>query len=262
MRHLTRLTAVTALAVLLLFALSSQLPAAPVDPLLAAFQATGAGRLDVVRYSGIGATFVAGQGAGDATGWTRAPFHRYDANVDLTTGVVQVRLTPVPAGDVVTASSRSDATREVEAPAGADAATGTQAGTVPRVWLTPHGFLKAARAHEARVASGPRETAIVFEHERHRVAGFLNDRYQVDRVQVWAVEDGGPVNAGGDTRTGASAPSREARIEVRYRDYEPMPGGGAFPRHIIETRHGQPMLDLWVWAASGVPARVRLTPGL
>jgi hypothetical protein len=256
MRHLTRLTAVTALAVVLLLAVSSQLPAERVDPLRAAFLATGAGRLDAVRYSGIGATYT-GEGAGAA--WTRTPFHRYDADVNLATGVVRQHLAPVPDGDTVTVAPPAGSAWDAraagtgnDADAGAARASGgdIDGDAVPRAWLTPHGFLKAARAYDAHITPGVRETAIAFERGRYRVAGVLNERYQVDRVQVWALADG-------DARGGAAP---RPRVDVRFSDYEPMAGTGTFPRHITEAREGRPVLDLWVWAARGVPSRLRLTP--
>jgi hypothetical protein len=227
MYRLTRLTAVTALAGGLLFMLSAQLPAEPVDPLRAAFMAIGASRLDSVRYSGIGATFAADPAESAAAPWVRQPFHRYDAEVSLATDTVRVSVTPVPEGRSVTAAA------PLQALAGPVSAVvdGAMAGSgaVPRAWLSPHGFLKAARAHAARVTARPRETEVAFTYGRHRVIGFLNDRYQVDRVQT-------------------------SGVEFRYRDYEPMPGRGAFPRHITETHGGRLTLDLWVWAATAVPA--------
>ncbi len=245
MHRLTRLTAATALAVGLLFALSAHVPAEPVDPLRAAFFAIGAGRVDAVRYSGIGATFAADPERPATAPWTRTPFHRYDAEADYLSASLRVRVTPVPDGHAVTAPApRPEAgTRVVDGPApGEDA--------VPRAWLTPHGFLKAARAHQARVTSGAHETEIAFEYRGRRVVGFLNDRYQVDRVQT---------SVAGGRSAGARA-GDDAGVEIRFRDYEPMPGMGAFPRHITETRGGRLTLDLWVWAAAAVPASALAAP--
>lgn len=243
MPRLTRLTAGTALAAGLLFALSAQVPAEPVDPLRAAFLAIGAARVEVVRYSGIGATFAAEPTRPADAPWVRTPFHRYDAEVDYRSSTVRVRVTPVPAGQTVTVPSPGPGAVRVD---GASAG----AGPIPRAWLTPHGFLKAARAHQAVVTHGARETEVAFEYRGRRVVGFLNDRYQVDRVQASVV---------GERRT-ATQSADDAEVEIRYRDYEPMPGAGAFPRHVTETRGGRLTLDLWVWAAASVKSAVVRTP--
>lgn len=242
MHRLTRLTAAAALAAGWLFALSAQVPAEPVDPLRAAFFATGAARVDAVRYSGIGATFAAGPATPAGTPWVRLPFHRYDAEADYLSSTLRVRVTPVPAGQTVMVPAPGPGAVSLDSePAGAN--------PIPRAWLTPHGFLKAARAHHARVTAGARETEVAFEFGGHSIVGVLNDRYQVDRVQTWAPgrRDGRAGSGAGDAVDGDAA-----GVEIRFRDYEPMPGVGAFPRHITETRGGRLTLDLWVWAAAAV----------
>jgi hypothetical protein len=237
MLRVTRLAAVMLPVVGLLLLLTAQLPAEPIDPLRLAVMSSGAGGIHAVRFSGVGTLFAAAPASAPGASLIRMPLQRYDAEVDYPSATMREHLTRVPSPDPATGISI--------APAPADVVVTGRDGMedlVPQAWLTPHGFLKAARRHRARVRRLDRETEVSFEYRGQRIVGYLDQRYQVDRVQTWERGAGGtPV-----------------LVETRYRDYEPMWGGGRFPRHIIRTHDGQPTLDVWVWAArANPPARAQ-----
>ena len=101
-----------------------------------------------------------------------------------------------------------------------------------QIWLTPHGFLKAAMANDATVSRVPGGTEVTFTvGGKYRFTGLIDAKNHVAHVRSWL-----------DNPVLGDMP-----IEVLYRDYESF-GGTAFPTHIIQSQGGYPSLELWVYA--------------
>ena len=99
---------------------------------------------------------------------------------------------------------------------------------------SPQGFVNAARAANASVRAVPRGAEVSFTKDGHTVIGLLNERHEVDRVQMWVDGQG----------------HGDSMVETLFRDYEKTPSGILFPRHITRSQAGRPALDVWVSAVS------------
>ncbi|HEY6507309.1 MAG TPA: hypothetical protein VIY56_04800 [Vicinamibacterales bacterium] len=201
MRLMSRLVSVSAVATCWLVVLTAQLPAqqAP-DPVRAAFRALGASHVRSLRFTGFGATYAVGQPQWPQQRWARVPLPDYVADVDYAAPAMRVQ--PPGATD-----------------------------PLQQVWVTPHGFLKAASANRATTRTVPLGTEVSFSVDGHRYVGILDRQNRVERVHTWV---GGPQPGAG-------------LVETFYRDYE-RHGAVMFPRHITQYQGGFPVLDLWVAA--------------
>jgi hypothetical protein len=101
-------------------------------------------------------------------------------------------------------------------------------------WMTPQGFLKAARAANAAVREVPLGIELSFTWGGRTVVGVINPRNEVDRVQTW-VDDKG---------------RGDQMVETLFRDYEKTASGVWFPTHITQSRGRYPSLDVWLSAAA------------
>jgi glyoxylase-like metal-dependent hydrolase (beta-lactamase superfamily II) len=102
------------------------------------------------------------------------------------------------------------------------------------IWITPHGFLRAAAAKNASVAAktvaGKKYQVVSFVGDNHaKVNGYINEQNLVERVETWI---DAPVL--GDTL-----------YEVTYSDYKDV-GGTRFPQHIVQKQGDHPIYDLTV----------------
>jgi glyoxylase-like metal-dependent hydrolase (beta-lactamase superfamily II) len=99
-----------------------------------------------------------------------------------------------------------------------------------QIWMTPHGFLKAAAANSMTSVRGNATRAVSFiALGKYTVTGTINERNFVDRVET-RIDN----TLLGDMLVGATYSD--------YRDY----GGVKFPTRIVQRQGGQPTLDLTV----------------
>jgi glyoxylase-like metal-dependent hydrolase (beta-lactamase superfamily II) len=113
-------------------------------------------------------------------------------------------------------------------------ALGATAGRLHQLWVTPHGVIKAAMAHNATVQTqtegGKKMTSISFAVPGTLKAKVLvNERNLVEKVESWSAN---PVL--GDMLT-----------ETTYTEYKDF-GGVQFPTKIAQKQGGFPTLDLTV----------------
>jgi hypothetical protein len=105
-----------------------------------------------------------------------------------------------------------------------------------QIWLTPHGFLKAAAENhataEAGEESGAKVTILTFMLGKNKIIGAIDSRNLVTTVKTWI-----PNPVLGDMP-----------VETAYRDYKDF-NGVKFPTHILEKQGGFPTLDLVVTSA-------------
>jgi len=98
------------------------------------------------------------------------------------------------------------------------------------IWMTPHGFLKAAAANKATLSTaGGRRTLSFQALGKYTVTGTLNDQNLVERVET-RVDN----TILGDMLVEA--------VYTGYRDYN----GVKFPTRIVERQGGHPTLDITV----------------
>jgi glyoxylase-like metal-dependent hydrolase (beta-lactamase superfamily II) len=212
------------------------------DVVKAAADAMGAATLQSIQYSGAGSAFLAGQAASPGGPWPRFELAKYVASVDYAAPAMreesvrrdveypprgggagpfnpatgQGGMRPIP-GDVIQNLLRDGR---------------TEAGRM-QIWMTPHGFLKAAAANNALVtparADGRTVHVVSFLVGTRTLTGYINDQHLVERVETRAAH---PIL--GDMVVEA--------IFSSYKDF----GGVKFPTRIVQRQGGHPTLDVTV----------------
>jgi glyoxylase-like metal-dependent hydrolase (beta-lactamase superfamily II) len=107
-----------------------------------------------------------------------------------------------------------------------------------QIWLTPHGFLKAAMENNATAKKGAMGTEISFETGKFKVVGTIDAHNMVTKTETWIAN---PVLGDMPVVTTFSS----------YKDFN----GVKFPTMILQKQGGQPVLDLAV-------SSVKPNPGL
>jgi glyoxylase-like metal-dependent hydrolase (beta-lactamase superfamily II) len=191
-----------------------------------AVAAMGTGTLRTVQYSATGFLFVFGQSASPGAPWPRFAAKTYTREIDFDAPASRVQLvrTSLDArGGGGTGLPIVDQRQtQVIAPG---AAWAQQVD----IWLTPHGFLKAAVANDATVRAGSPRIVTFTAQNKYRVNGYINDQNLVERVETWLEHP-----ALGDMP-----------IEVAYSGYRSV-AGVMFPTRIVQSQGGFPVLDITV----------------
>jgi glyoxylase-like metal-dependent hydrolase (beta-lactamase superfamily II) len=102
------------------------------------------------------------------------------------------------------------------------------------IWMTPHGFLRAAGARtstvEAKTLGGKKYDVVTFTGDNNaKVNGYINAQNMVERVETWIDN---PFLG-------------DMLFEAIYSDYKDA-GGAQFPMHIVQKQGGYPIFDLQV----------------
>ena len=101
-----------------------------------------------------------------------------------------------------------------------------------QIWLTPHGFLRAAVANKATtkaLANGETEVTFTLQN-KYKFVGVLNARNEVEKVTTWT-----------DSPVLGDMP-----IEVTYSNYQKTDADTWFPLRIVQRTGGQVSFELWV----------------
>jgi hypothetical protein len=152
-----------------------------------ASHAIGADALQSVQYSATGFDFAFGQAPNPSTPWPKFIEKSYPRAIDFETPasrVDRVRLqgeNPPRGGGgqpLVGEQSQSQTTL---------VSSGTPWAQEVEIWITPHGFLRAAAKKDAiaapRSVNGRNYTVVTFTGNNHaKVNGYINDRNEVERV--------------------------------------------------------------------------------
>jgi glyoxylase-like metal-dependent hydrolase (beta-lactamase superfamily II) len=107
-----------------------------------------------------------------------------------------------------------------------------------QIWLTPHGFLKAAMENNATAKKGATGTEVSFETGKFKVIGTIDARNMVVKTETWV-----PNPVLGDMPVVSTF--------TGYKDFS----GVKFPTMIVQKQGGQPVLELAV-------SSVKPNPGL
>lgn len=225
------------------------------NAIVAAVTMLGAADLQTLKYSGSGAIYAAGQGAGPAPAGLRVTLRRYEAAVDYPASAMQVDLAwdvgaPAPAGGSPVAASEQRQIHGVNGstawdipfappPSAAGRVTLVPQAPLPNaaalaerrqgIWTTPHGFLKAALANQPALQPAGTGTEVSFFSGPRRYVGFINSRHQVERVRTWV----------------AHPTLGDLLIDITYTGYERF-GGIMFPTRISQRQGAHPALELAV----------------
>ena len=107
-----------------------------------------------------------------------------------------------------------------------------------QIWLTPHGFLKAALENNATMKKGSMGTLVEFQTGKYKVTGTLDSQNMVTKTETWLPN---PVLGDMPVETTFSG----------YKDFN----GVKFPTTIVQQQGGSPTLELTVTS-------VNVNPGL
>lgn len=209
-----------------------------------AAKTTGTENLQSIQYSGTGSTFGFGQAVAPGDAWPRFKITKYTASINYVTPAMREELARIDdekpprgggAGPYNPATSQGGI-RPIpfgEQQQVRQLTARTEPGLIQIWMMTPHGFLKAAAARNARGASatirGRTTHTVVFEVGEHTVTGTINDRNLVERVETRLDN-----NVLGDML-----------VEATYSDYKDF-AGVKFPTRIVLRQGGFPTLDLSV----------------
>lgn len=210
----------------------------------AAAAAMGATSLQSIEYSGTGLTFPLGQAPGPGKPWPRFKVIKYVAAVNFNAPAMREELVRTEIDDPprgggagpYNAATGQGGIRPI--PFGPQTQTQlrdarNEVGLL-QIWMTPHGFLKAAGANGATIgvttgATKAGRALSVTVLGKYTLTGTINERNLVDRVETRI-----PNPVLGDML-----------VEWVYSDYADH-GGVKFPARIVQRQGGYPTLDLTV----------------
>jgi glyoxylase-like metal-dependent hydrolase (beta-lactamase superfamily II) len=219
----------------------------------AAASALGANGQRSIQYSGYGSDFMFGQGYDGSYPWPRFNLPAITVAIDFTTPALrderrraQAENPPLGGGFqplvgeqrqiwLLSGDYAWDQVGAAVAPAAAERDMRSAVeGRSTQIWMTPHGFIKAAQAGAAttrvETVRGARKTIVsVTTPGKVTLEGTLNDQNLVERVETWI----------------ANPMLGDMKIEAIYGDYKDF-GGVKFPTHIVQRSGSYPVLDIAV----------------
>ena len=238
----------TAVAVAASIALVSAGCSKPAGTLEAAEETLGAANVRSIEYSGTGKWFQFGQAPSPTLPWPPFDVSSFKAAISYDTPSARVemvrkqtpespRVRPVPVEQRPTQLVSGASAWNLAVPAGAPSGSGPVPQPQPaaveertmEIWVTPQGFLKAARANNATSEAANGGSTVTFTAAGRKYVGSINAQNHVEKVQTWVDT---PVL--GDTM-----------VETTYSDYRNF-GGVMFPGRVVRTQGGHPVLDITV----------------
>ena len=197
-----------------------------------ASKAIGVDSLKTVQYSATGLDFALGQAPNPSSPWPKFINKSYTRAINFETPaskVDRVRLQgenpPRGGGQQPIVGEQPQSQTIIVTPE-------TPWVQQLEIWMTPHGFLRAAAKRnatlEARTVGGKKYNVVSFTGDnKAKVSGYINAQNQVERVETLI-----------DNAFFGDMP-----FEAVYSDYKDV-GGAQFPMHIIVRQGGYPTFDL------------------
>jgi glyoxylase-like metal-dependent hydrolase (beta-lactamase superfamily II) len=201
------------------------------------------GDVKSIQFSGTGHLSQLGQAFAPGTAWPETNVTSYTKTIDYTSKSAKEELTRVEQNPPIKGGSRPFAgeDKQVNLVSGQYAWDQPGSAAVPQValaderqlqiWLTPHGFLKAAMENNAAATKGPAGTTVSFTSGKFKVNGTIDAQNMV-------------------TRTATRLPNPvlgDMLVETTYSGYEDY-NGVKFPSTIVQKQGGFPTFDLKVTA--------------
>ena len=207
-------------------------------------QATGASRVNTLRYAGTGTGGTFGQAYVPGNTWPRINLPAYARWVDYPNAALRedsVRTRAEPTGGGALPLMGTGEQRVSAWVRGTQAwnVTGTNAAAAPvaldgrihDVWTTPHGVIRAAMRHGATMhTEGPLSVVTFAEPGRYRATAWIDGAGMVQRVDSVM-----PHPMTGDTV-----------VSTTYSGWRDWGNGIKFPARIVQTMGGAPVLDIMV----------------
>jgi glyoxylase-like metal-dependent hydrolase (beta-lactamase superfamily II) len=224
---------------LVLAGLCAQLIAAPSAQdaravIATASRAIGVAELKSVEYSATGFDFALGQAPNPSSPWPKFIEKSYTRAIDFETPASKVDRVRMQGENPPHGGGQQPIVGEQPASQTIVVNAGTPWVQQLELWMTPHGFLRAASARsatlEAKTVAGKRFNVITFVGDnKAKVNGYIDDQNLVERVETWI----------------DNAFLGDMSFEAIYSEYKPV-GGAQFPMPLVQKQGGYPIFDLRV----------------
>ncbi len=196
--------------------------------------AMGADNLKTIEYSGSGADFALGQAGNPNEPWPRFIDKSYTRAIAFEVPASRVDRIRLQGENPPRGGGNQPLRGEQPQSQTIIVTANTPWVQQLEIWMTPHGFLKAAAANGATVKSqtvgGKNYNVLTFiGQNKAMVNGYLNDQNMVERVETWI----------------DNAMLGDMLFEAIYSEYKDF-GGVKFPTRIVQKQGGYPTLDLTV----------------
>ena len=199
------------------------------------------GDVKSIQYSGTGHLYQLGQAFSPGTAWPETIVTSYTKTIDYTSKSAKEELTRVEPNPPVKGGGRPFAGEDKQVNLVSGQSAWDQPGSAPvpqiaaagerqlQIWLTPHGFLKAAMENNASAKKGAAGTVVSFTTGKFKVNGTIDAQNLVAKTETWL-----PNPVLGDTL-----------VETTFSGYEDY-NGVKFPSTIVQKQGGFPVFDLKV----------------
>ena len=197
-----------------------------------AMKSLGSTDIKTLEYSGSGYSFSFGQSHNPNAPWPKFNAKSYTKGINYESGASVQRLVRTQAENPPRGGGMQPVIGEQTQNQVIDSHS-PWSGRV-HIWITPHGFLKAALANKATVKStkvgGRKLNVVSFTAEnKYTLTGFLNDQGHVEKVETQV----------------DNAVLGDVPIEVNYSEYKDF-NGLKFPTRILQKDGGYPVYDLTI----------------
>ncbi len=196
--------------------------------------AMGVAKLKTVQFSATGFDFVLGQAPNPSSPWPRFIEKSYTRAINFETPASRVDRVRAQAENPPRGGGQQpivgDQSQSQTIIVGAETPWAQQL----EIWMTPHGFLRAAAARNATMATrtvggAPYRVLMFVGANNAKVNGYISAQNRVDRVETWIDN---PLFG-------------DMLFEAVYSDYKDV-DGVQFPMHIVQRQGDYPVFDLTV----------------
>jgi len=199
------------------------------------------GDVKSIQYSGTGHLGTLGQAYSPTSPWPENNITAYTRTIDYDSrsakeDLTQVEPTPIRRGGAAPFAGEQKQVNLVSSqyawnqPGNApQPAIGAAEERQMQIWLTPHGFLKAAMENNATAKKGKGGTVVSFMDGKFKVNGTINNQGLVTKTETWL-----PNTVLGDMP-----------VETTFSNYRDF-NGVKFPATIVQKQGGYPVMDLAV----------------
>jgi glyoxylase-like metal-dependent hydrolase (beta-lactamase superfamily II) len=202
------------------------------------------GDVKSIQYSGTGHLYALGQAYTPTSAWPQNNITSYTRTIDYGSRssreeLTQVEPTPPRLGGAAPFAGEQ---KQINLVSGqyawnqvgnaAQPAVATAEERQLQIWLTPHGFLKAAMEHNATTKKGGGGTIVSFTAGKFKINGTIDSQNMVTRTETWIAN---PVLG-------------DMPVETTYSGYKDF-NGVKFPSMIVQKQGDYPVLDLAVTSA-------------
>src|SRR3984893_16523016 len=199
------------------------------------------GDVKSIQYSGTGHNNALGQSYAPNTAWPETNVTSYTKTIDYASKSSKEELTRVEQTPPIKGGGAPFAGEQKQVNLVSGQYAWNQPGANPQpalaaaeerqlqIWLTPHGFLKAAMENNATAKKGKGGTVVSFTEGKFKVNGTIDGQGMVTRTETWI-----PNPVLGDMP-----------VETTYSGYKDF-NGVKFPTMIVQKEGGSPVLDLTV----------------